>query len=330
MTSRRGEYTLRSIDDHLGPATGRFFGSGYRRVGYRFNNLRLGAGGDARRLEARVAVSYPADWSTKATATAIRPHLSTVDALVLGARVSGLALTAVPGLDEESRRSAWLRRVEIKASATPVEQGLESLPVSAELRGSSPEGGQVASLVACRVGSMKLACELVHPRPTAAGRRPALNELVATTDDGPYGAALHTQRQQIEHVTVDIGARRADALASVTPLDASQVSVVSMVDAFVVSLQLGQVLLYELDKVERARSNTLWMRSTAVASSEPCRAADGPFPVTASLADVRMLSARGATWRTASIIGDCLGIRTHCAVAHELPVSGQVTPTLAA
>jgi hypothetical protein len=320
---------LESIDDYLGPAAGRFFGSGYRRVSYRFEHLALGTGADVGRLEATVAVGYPRDWSTKATTHPIRPHLSTVDALVLGARLSALALTAVPGLDEESRRTAWLRRMTIHASVTPVEEGLDALPVSAGLRSTSPEGTGAASVVACRVGPMRVECELVHPRPTTTGPRPGPAELIASTEEGPYGLAIHGQRQQIEQVEVADG--RANALVSVTPLEASSPTPpVSLVDAFVVSLQLGQVLLYELDGVERARSNNLWMRSTTLTSSGPHRAADGPIPVTASLAGTRLLRARGATWRAASIVGDSLGIRTRCSVAHELPATGRVSSAPAA
>jgi hypothetical protein len=32
-----------------------------------------------------------------------------------------------------------------------------------------------------------------------------------------------------------------------------------------------------------------------------------------------LVEARGGTWRTATIAGDCLGVRTRCAVTHRLP-----------
>jgi hypothetical protein len=328
--TRHGGFTLESIDDYLGPATGRFFGSGYRRVRYRIADLTLATDADTPRLGATVAIWYPDNWSTKAKAQPIRPHLSTIDALILGARMSSLALTALPGLDEESRRAAWLRRVDIKASATPTEEGLEALPVTAELRSTCADGGQAASVVACRVGPMTVQCELVHAMSTTTAPRPGIEELIETTQDGPYGMTLHEKWQHIEQVQV-IPDGQAEALVSVARPEApSPAPLVSMVDAFVVSLQLGQVLLYELDGVERARSNTLWMRSTRLTSDGPYKATEGPFPASASLADPRLLKARGATWRTASIVGECLGIRTHCAVAHEVPDAGQVSSASAA
>ena len=247
------------------------------------------------------------------------------------ARLSRLLLAAVPGLDEGARGAAWLRRVEIKASAAPVEEGLDALPVTAELRSTTPDGRRAASVVGATVGPMKVRCEWVHRRPGAAGARHELAELVAAMDDGPYGLALHDQRQAIEQVDVAVAQSRARALVSVLPLDDhSPAPVVSMVDAFVVSLQLGQVLLYELDGVERARSNTLWMRSTTLTCDGPHRATDAPFQATASLADPRLLTARGGTWRAASITGESLGMRTHCAVAHQLPDTHRVPPALVA
>src|SRR4051794_17331823 len=50
VMSRRGEFTLSSVDDYLGPAAGRFFGSGYRRVGYHLDHLLVRAYGDVPRL----------------------------------------------------------------------------------------------------------------------------------------------------------------------------------------------------------------------------------------------------------------------------------------
>jgi hypothetical protein len=318
-----------SIDDYLGPAEGRFFGSGYRRVGYRLQDLERGgldtAGIDPDLL-ARLAIDYPGDWSTKATATALKPHLSTVDALVLGARIGALALAGLPDLDAASRRRAWLRRVDIRAGAKPVEEGLDALTVTATRAATTltldgPE--DALTTVDTRVGSMKVRCEFAHPLTPGGAEAPSLTDLAAETARGTYGDAFATQRQTISDVRLDLAGSRAEAVVAVHPLDTGDrpaaAPLVSMVDAFVVSLQLGQVLLYELDGVERGRSNNLWMRSTTLSADAPYRPAVEPFPVAARLADARLLPRAGATWRTAVVVGDVLGVQTRCAVAHELP-----------
>ena len=92
-----------------------------------------------------------------------------------------------------------------------------------------------------------------------------------------------------------------------------------MIDSFVISLQLGQVLLYELDELTRAGSETLWMRQTTIVADTPYRPAAGAIPVAAALHDSRLVTARGARWRTAAIVGRTQGLTTRCAVAHQLP-----------
>lgn len=102
-------------------------------------------------------------------------------------------------------------------------------------------------------------------------------------------------------------------------IDTAPVAAVSMLDSFVTSLQLGQVLLYEADRVPRAESNTLWMRNTTISTDSPHRRAVGSFPVSVTLVDSRRIVARGETWRTATIFGACRGVQTRCAVAHRIP-----------
>ena len=311
--------SLRSIDDYLGPAERRFFGSGYRRVTYRLDHLDRVA--DAGQVHARVAIVYPADWSTKATTTALKPHLSTVDAVVLGARIGALALAGAPGLTAEGRRGAWLRRIDVKAAGTPWEDGLDALPIAAVRGATTLESLQRAvTTVECRVGGMKVRLELVHAVGEGPAESPTLDELAAETLQGPYGDAFTAQRQSVRDVELDLSASRASATVGVHPLgDGTETPLVTMVDAFVVSLQLGQVLLYELDGVERARSHNLWMRSTTLTAEAPARPAAGPMTVETALADTRLLSKGGAVWRTASIVGELAGVRTRCAVAHQLP-----------
>jgi hypothetical protein len=276
-----------SIDDCLGPGATRFFGSGYRRVRYRLDDTVNRDGG----VRGEAGVIYPADWSRKAGKGDLRPHLSTIDALILGAELAD-ALVAGP---------RWLRRVDIKAGTAPYEAGLDRFPVTASRRPTEGAPGRPVSTVDCRIGNMDVRCEIEHGRGPVRAERPL------------YGHDYRDQRQAIEAVAVDVERLRADALVGLeSPL-------VSMVDSFVVALQLGQALLYALDGIPRSASNTLWMRQTTIHSDAPQPVATGPIAARASLHHSGVLPAHGGRWRTATIVGDCLGVRTRCAVAHELP-----------
>jgi hypothetical protein len=63
------------------------------------------------------------------------------------------------------------------------------------------------------------------------------------------------------------------------------------------------------------------MRHTTIEATTPFRPALAPVAASVSLEDSRLLTARGGTWRTATIVGHSPGLRTRCAVAHELPMT---------
>lgn len=307
-----------SIDDYLGPDETRFFGSGYRRVRYHFEPK---AKSVQQRATARI--EYPADWSTKATGAALRPHLSTIDGLVLGAEIVDRHVRH-RGTQHSRAATRHLRRVDIRAGSAPYEEGLDRVPV--ELTPPSPAdaapGGE-RTIFDCRVGNMQLRYEVDQPTVQAAS--------AGWSDAGPgpflaagevplYGADYRSGRQRIERVSVDTDGRRADATVTLERSEQdTHLRHASLIDSFVVSLQLGQVLLYELDGLDRAGSNTLWMRQTTILTDVPLPPVRGPFPVTTALTGEALIQVRGRAWRRATILGECAGVRTRCAVAHELP-----------
>lgn len=316
-----------SIDDYLGPGATRFFGSGYRRVRYGWHDLELGGPGGGH-VRAEAGVRYPDDWSTKREAVQLRPHLSTIDAMILGARSAELCLVQQHGLDLRQRRAAWLRKLEINAAGAPYEDGLDRFPVEARLDTTShAHDGQDrwSSSFDGRVANMKVRCEIEHELPDGADRGRVTADIGAR---GLYGEGYRYPSQTIEEIAIDMPAERAEAVVRIDAanreaalgegLEAYYRPSVSAIDSFVISLQLGQVLLYELDRMTRAESNTLWMRHTSITTQTPYRPADRPFAVAVRLEDSRLVTLRGASWRTATIVGDTQGIHTRCAVAHQL------------
>ena len=317
-----------AIDDLLGAAEKRFFGSGYRRIGQRVSELSWDP--ERRTLRATAGVLYPSDWSVK-EAGAPAPHLSTIDALVFGARLSEAALTAAHGLTSEQRRGMWLRRVEIRAGGAPDEQGLEAFPVSAELRGTevAPLSAlDQVSLVVCRVGRMTVRCTVEH-RP--GGGPPAGDDgLLGPSEQRPYGDGYQAHHQRIGDVLLNVSAPAPEVSATVSlacgpeavgtqGLEGAYQPGTTLVDAFVVALQLGQVLLYELDRVPRAGSGTLWMRRTVLEAASPYRAAAQDAPANAVLENAAVVETQGSHWRNADIVAEYGGVRVLCSVTHRLP-----------
>lgn len=323
-----------SIDDALGPRERRFFGEGYRRARHRIHAVRL-AGGEGGDLTARAQVAYPADWSRKGEMDQ-PPHLSTIDVLVLGAETAELCLAHTLGLDDEARARARLVDVRIKAGTRPVEQELADFPVSARIIEIRPDGADRANVlttVESTVGTLRIRCRIRHESAavdTSAGSYASPDQLLGDPRLRLYGEGFKGRGLLVEDVEVDHAVSGARALVRMVAdpravpsrgLDALHAAAASPIDCFVVGLQLGQLLLYGLDRVPRARSNTLWMRET-VLELDPDRAPAARSGVADTRLELSRLlrDGKGRTWRSADIVAGLGGIRLRCSVAHSLPL----------
>jgi len=331
-----GELLLDSVDDYLGPGEKRFFGAGFRRVTYHYDKVEVTRHEDGRaELTGRLDVAYPADWSTKAKRGDLRPHLSTVDGVITAVHLSEATLAHALDLSPESRRAARVLGVRIKAGTAPDEE-LAGLPVRTTLLGSAPAAdGEAVSRLETLVGTMRVRTELRHPQATHGADGPAQRayaapaELLGAADRQYYGTGFATRTQSVHKVAVRVAEARADAVVDVAQEPGTVLATegteglyqpfVGLVDTFVTSLQLGQILLYETDGISRGASNTLWMRTTVLtagAEPEPIRY---ETPLSVRLENSVLLRRDDETWRAADIVGRLAGTTVRCSVAHRLP-----------
>lgn len=328
------------IEEFLGPADQRFFSSGYRRVDYRFGEVSANVhDGSQATLSTQASLRYPGNWSSK-SGVALRPHLSTVDAIVLGVQMSELCLTRAFSLNQEQRRRMWVRSIRIKAGTAPAEQ-LDEVQIAARLTETrGDQDGVMASVVTTQIGTMRTRCEVLHSAaaagpasavtdPAGAARYADPAELLGPPGARYYGTGFSRGGQDMEDIVLDLPERAASAAVTVTPADAADQGIegayqpgITPVDCFVTCMQLAQVLLYELDSVKRAHSNTLWMRSTAISLGAPRRPAAERLHLATSLRDVGLLMIKDVEWRTASVSARLGAISVTCALAHQLPGDG--------
>ncbi|AUG78957.1 hypothetical protein CFP65_4203 [Kitasatospora sp. MMS16-BH015] len=336
---------LHSIDDYLGPGETRFFSRGYQRAGYDVHALvATPAGAEEPGVRGTLDLDYPADWSKKKDGD-LRPHLSTVDALVLGVQLAELHLAHAYGLGPVERRSVRLRKVSMRAGTTPQED-LTGVPLTGRLVGTEADqeaAGGHRSSYECTVGKLVVRCTIEHPvtaEATAEARWDSLTDALGPGEPRFYGEGFKLRRHTIEDVRVDTEELSAAAAVRFTPVEGSPAPVegiegdgqpsVSLVDCFVVNLQLAQVLMYELDSITRAESNTLWMMQTVLTAPElrePLPAAEEPLAATAAITDKRLLPLRGGRWRSVGIQGRLAGVEMRCTFAHELPERVAATAT---
>ncbi|GAA1912221.1 AvrD family protein [Streptomyces durmitorensis] len=326
-----------SLDSCLGPGSSRFFGSGYKRVTQSLKNITTdGSAEPGGFITARGTLAYPSDWSRKTGAGELRPHLSSIDALVLAANLAETHIGRAFGLGPAERRRIWLRRADVRAGSTPHED-LADFPVEGRLvavDGPTGERGLLASTFDCRVGRLKVRCTLVHEQVGGAGSPATYAD--ETQALGPararhYGVGYKQREQHAEQVRVDLDRQEIRGLQRVVATDEDALTCgaeaaygpsVSLVDALVGVAQLAQILLYAQDGLSRGSSDTLWMRRFVISAGTPVRPLGHSFTPTVRTESSRLLSMGDARWRTAELaVDDFAGIDGRCWLAHRLPAA---------
>ncbi|TGJ95717.1 hypothetical protein DLJ96_14535 [Actinotalea fermentans ATCC 43279 = JCM 9966 = DSM 3133] len=318
--------TLPTIDDLLGPSASRFFGSGYRGTDPRLRSVAVRHDGAASRLDARGSISVAERWSTKGDVDQL-PHLSTTDVLVLGVQAAEILLAAT--FSPAFLVDVVLRRVVVVAGKDPVEGAHQDFAVSARLDDACRDRDVT---VHAFVGTMTV--EVTVHRPLAVAGRVDLtvaspDELLGAAPRRVHGSGYAGRSVDVRDVaTVGHDEAHAQLVAATLPgtadqdlgIGATARPSLSFVEAFVATLQLAQVLLYELDHVPRAESSTLWMRRTVVESDGTALWLDTTHPIEVALVRPRLVVLRGETWRCTearAVVGHGTSVR--CDVAHRIP-----------
>jgi hypothetical protein len=319
---------LDSVDDYLGPAATRFFGAGYRRVDYRYGDVVAEAFDDvAGKLETTVGLSYPADWSKKTEGVTLRPHLSTVDGLILAIELSEACLAHACRLSPGQRSRLWVSGVRIKAGAEPNEE-LGTLDATTRILATKPDSTVVLETT---IGKMRMRCEIAgldDPTRMSAATYATPSELLGPAAGRYYGDGFKTRSHRVSGVVVTPATLTSEATVEYEEESSLPVGTKGIggdyhpspttVDCFVTALQLGQVLLYELDSLSRSTSNTLWMRSTSLRAERPRRGVLDRSKLTTSLENTTLFEMGGSTWRTADIVAHLGGVDLRCAVTHRI------------
>lgn len=333
-----------SIEDYLGSGEQRFFGKGYRRSDHRIRDITVTSEDESNAcVQGTATVAYPHDWSTKGDQVDLRPHLSSIDTLVIGAQLSEMYLAHAYGFDGNMRKDMRLRKVTLRAGSTPQED-LIDIALVAKLRSTKPvvnAEGRCVSTIDCQLGQMRARCEIEHQiaQPVnTTGTYRSVEDILGSPIARYYGEGFKARKQKIEDVRVDMETLQADAhvhIEAIPGIDSGTEGInsryqpsVSMIDCFVVILQMAQVMMYELDAIRRQNSNTLWMIQTVLEEVVPPHIETGTQDVLSvhaqsSIRSKHLLSLRGSAWRNLDIVGHCGGITMKTSIAHALPEPAQ-------
>jgi hypothetical protein len=330
-----------SMDDCLGPRHQRFFGEGFKRVSHRLTDITIDGGPDgpaAARAHGRL--TYPTDWSRKATRRDLRPHLSSIDALLLGVQAAEASLASRYGLTAAQSRRAWLRGFAMRAGSVPQED-LDAFTVAATPVSLRRDPFSLCGWVTtfdCTVGTVRLRCEIEHevePEPGAGGATSAstgdrtVDDLLGDPARRYYGNGYIFRQHDIREVVVDPLGRAATAQVAVavgseerrvdTGIGAAYQPTLTMIDCTAVLAQIAQVLIYQQDGVARGGTDTLWMRRLTMSSRTPWRPLTNPFVASVEIDRTELLQFGGGIWRTTRFVGEFQGIQAQASLAHRLP-----------
>ncbi|MFE2473146.1 AvrD family protein [Streptomyces mirabilis] len=322
----------KGIDAVLGAASGRFFGDGHRQVSHAVRDIVVGRDEDGHGwISASAGVHYPSNWSVKTSDHELRPHLSTIDAVVLAACLAECYLAHHRSLSEAQRRRAWLRSIQIKAGATPQEE-LAGFAIHAQVLGlqsSVTALGGHATTMDCGIGPMKVRCEIEHEPGSvndAAAVYADLDEVLGQGGARYYGGGYRLTRRDIEDLRLqpdDVTAVATIAISEPSPaecgLEADYRPSMSGIDGIVVAGQMTQALLYQLDGVARGATGTLWMRRVAFQSATPHQPVLNPFLARMAATKNQVIERAGSRWRAVDLKTQMLGASGEFSVAHALP-----------
>lgn len=245
-------------------------------------------------------------WSKKGSNTIV-PHVSTIDVISIALQASEQSLMQFTG------DTPWaLVSVYVKAPTTPVERGLDCIPFTTSFQltdGDLKTKTEISGFtVITNLESSAEKSETWKAEPRVYSD--LFRSRVPIIHDIQFSAGVLHSRAEVpllkqDEVGGDIDAHRRDSL--------------NAIDAFVIALQLGHVLLYDLDGLTRAESETLWMRTTQIVVHGAIARSSN---VSASLKDSRIRSLRGDDWRLATIQSSLPELfDISCTVAHRLPLS---------
>ncbi|AGB83998.1 AvrD [Serratia sp. FGI94] len=331
------DHVIENIDDYLGDGEHRFFGMGYRRVSYEIENISVSfkkKQGDEHKLTADLSVTYPVDWSKKKSGN-LTPHLSSVDVIILTARFCEVMLSQCYLYSPSENARTWIKNIKLKAG-TSAQEDLENIPVVMKMKTTSgdKENEEVLSSVfECKIGKMLARCEVEHLNKDAAYQDtvyPSLSTLFDAPQKKYYGDLFKVRGQRLTNIRYDRATQQVISEVKLTIPDGNQPTVgiegawqpmVTFVDCFVSHLQLSQILMYELDNIARADSETLWMLQTEISASSPARNVADTANMVATVTAAQLFNIDSLRWRQVSTEGEYAGIKIKCSLSHLLPIN---------
>lgn len=318
------------VDRCLGPKNRRYLGTGYKRVRHTLVSIAPGAAPST--LDAIADIHYPEDWSQKEGGARSDTHVSTVDNVLLSARLVEALLGRGLGLTEEEIRAARVISVAMSFGASPI-TSLRALPCLVRhlaTRQHPLASGLEITTAEVRVGTARTVIQVEHP--TSGGRALRLElapsdapALLAELNDGAgklYGDGYVGRDVELTDIVVDKRARSLSAIMRLRFLTAAEqdggapfpwrgigaadAEAIDVLDLMLSGAQLGQILIYGSLGLDRNRTGNLWMREFTARCAEPIAGLGASVPLAVSM-DSQQVTVNDATYAVVNVTQEIPG-----------------------
>ena len=315
--------SYKGIDDALGPRAQRFFGDRYRGV---TQQLRIDAvDGAASMIAGRVEIGYPATWSVK-NGKRMRPHVSTIDGVVVAELMATALLRSCADIGTGEIERAWLSSIRLAAGSAPQEDST-LVTASGRVVRIVDDGSVTRIGVAGQLGSMRMDFEVSIPELTASSVRLFTANVVGEDLSGVHHVGAVVDLRDVvldgdsDSARADLIRSQLDAQPPAGTLAAAYPSHHGDVEHVVTVAQAAQASIYEADHVNRAESNTLWMRGYRARRPLPPAvwSSSSALTVTAVVDDRDRLVMDDAEWSISDWTASCGDVTSGFEVAHRLP-----------
>lgn len=300
-------------DDILGDYETRYFGAGHKRTSYKLKG----------NYPDCIAEVYQTDsWSVK-DGYQMKPHLSTIDGIIL-------AVMYVEKYMKENEvvilpDSLFLYAFEIKSGVMPVGD-LVNISLNMKKEEVLEEEAYFEVVVEGMAAKLKF----------KSAKRNFFNNVsyIQEMDEDAHYFSEHLKN--VKHNIGDISFGENSIACVVSREEMKRVSyngignllanTISILEWLIIFSQMGQLLAYEIDSINRQESETLWMKNVK-AEIDLSVTYNKPLFVSGGIVKSSLLNIKSKMWRIFEMAGsaDNGNVRFEGKIAHVLPNSKEVT-----
>lgn len=296
-------------DDILGDYETRYFGAGHKRTSYKLKDF----------PDSRAEIHQTDGWSVK-DGCQMKPHLSTVDGIIL-------AVMYVEKFMKENNvhillDNLFLYSFEIKAGVVPVE---DLMNISLNMKREEISSKEAYFEVVVEGMIIKLKFKSVEW--SSFNNQDCIQKV--NNDDAHY---FSEHLKNIKHIIGDISFGENSIACIMSREEIRNVSyngigkllsnTISILEWLIIFSQMGQLLAYEIDSINRQESETLWMKNVKAEMDLPVTYNNPQF-VSGGIVKSSLLNIKLKKWRIFEMAGsaDNGNVRFEGKIAHVLPDS---------